>query len=53
MNGVLPDAPGGLLQRVAIISGFGWIMFLALRLMRQEKLVGASRSDNLRTYVQE
>ena len=53
MNGVLPDAPGGLLQRVAIISGFGWIMLLALRLMRQEKQVGASRSENLRTYVQE
>jgi len=53
MNGILPDAPGGLLQRVAIISGFGWIMLLALRLLRQEKQVGASRSENLRTYVQE
>src|SRR5215469_15028456 len=30
MNGLLPDAPGGLLQRIAIISGFGWIMLLAL-----------------------
>ena len=53
MDGVLPDAPGGLLQRVAIISGFGWIMLLALRLLRQEKQVGASRSENLRTDVQE
>jgi hypothetical protein len=33
MNGVLPDAPGGLLQRIAIISGFSWIMLLALRLL--------------------
>src|SRR6266699_2204906 len=53
MNGLLPNAPGGLLQRVAIISGFGWIMLLALRLLRQEKQVRASRSENLRTYVQE
>ena len=53
MNGVLSDAPGGLLQRVAIISGFGWIMLLALRLLRQEKQVRASRSENLRTDVQE
>jgi len=53
MNGILPDAPGGLLQRVAIISGFGWIMLLALRLLRQEKQVRASRSENLRTDVQE
>ncbi len=50
---LLPNAPGGLLQRVAIISGFGWIMLLALRLLRQEKQVRASRSENLRTYVQE
>ncbi|HEX6556869.1 MAG TPA: DUF998 domain-containing protein [Ktedonobacteraceae bacterium] len=53
MNGLLPNAPGGLLQRVAIISGFGWIMLLALRLMRQEKQVRASRSENLRAYIQE
>ncbi len=52
MNGLLPDAPGGLLQRIAIISGFGWIMLLALRLLR-EKQVRASRSENLRTYVEE
>jgi hypothetical protein len=50
MNGVLPDAPGGLLQRVAIIGGFGWIMLLALRLMRQEKQVRASRSENLQLF---
>jgi hypothetical protein len=27
--GVLAAAPGGLLQRVTIIAGFGWIVLLA------------------------
>jgi hypothetical membrane protein len=34
MNGAVPDAPGGLLQRIAIISGLGWIILLAFRLLR-------------------
>jgi hypothetical protein len=32
-NGVLPGAPVGLLQRVAIIAGWGWIALLAIRLL--------------------
>ena len=43
MNGVLPDAPGGLLQRIAIISGFGWIMLLALRLFGRQAISIESR----------
>jgi hypothetical membrane protein len=53
MNGLLPDAPGGLLQRIAIISGFGWIILLALRLLRQEKQSAeASRRKNIGANVQ-
>ncbi len=34
-HGVLPNAPAGLLERIAIIIGWGWIALLALRLLRQ------------------
>ncbi len=34
-SGVLPNAPAGLLERIAIIIGWGWIVLLALRLLRQ------------------
>jgi hypothetical protein len=33
--GVLPNAPGGLVQRTMIVTGFGWIVLLAARLLRQ------------------
>ena len=36
MSGVLTNAPGGLLQRIAIVSGLGWIALLATRLIRLE-----------------
>ncbi len=35
--GVLPNAPGGLLQRAMIITGFGWVVLLAARLLRQQQ----------------
>ena len=47
MNGLLPDAPGGLLQRISIISGFGWIMLLVLRLLRKRQPTETSRPDNI------
>ncbi len=34
-SGVLPNSPTGLLQRIAIISGWGWMALLALRLLRR------------------
>ncbi len=34
-GGVLPNSPTGLLQRIAIILGWGWIALMALRLLRQ------------------
>lgn len=34
MSRVMPDAPNGLLQRVAIIAGWSWIALLAARLLR-------------------
>jgi Protein of unknown function (DUF998) len=35
--GVLANAPGGLLQRGMIITGFGWVVLLAARLLHQEQ----------------
>lgn len=32
-NGLFPDSPTGLLQRIAIVCGWGWIMLLSLRLL--------------------
>lgn len=34
-NGILPASPAGLLQRIGIITGWGWIALLALRLWSQ------------------
>lgn len=34
-QGVLANAPAGLLERIAIIVGWGWIALLAIRLLRQ------------------
>ena len=34
-KGVLPNTPTGLLQRIAIILGWGWMALLALRLLRE------------------
>jgi hypothetical protein len=32
--GTLPNSPTGLLQRIAIIVGWGWVALLAIRLLR-------------------
>ena len=34
-HGILPNSPTGLLERIAIIFGWGWIALLAIRLLRQ------------------
>jgi hypothetical membrane protein len=34
-NGTLPNSPTGLLQRIAIIVGWGWVALLAIRLLRR------------------
>jgi hypothetical protein len=34
-NGIWPNSPVGLLQRIGIIAGWSWISFLAIRLLRQ------------------
>lgn len=36
-HGVLANAPSGLLERIAIISGWGWIALLAIRLLRPSR----------------
>jgi hypothetical protein len=35
--GVLPNAPGGLLQRLMIIASFAWMILLAVRLLRRKQ----------------
>jgi len=34
-NGVIANAPAGLLQRLSIVAGFGWLTLFALRLLRK------------------
>jgi hypothetical protein len=34
-SGVLPNSPTGLLERIAIIIGWGWLALVAIRLLRQ------------------
>jgi hypothetical protein len=34
-KGIFPDAPGGLLQRIAIIAGWGWVALLSIQLLRK------------------
>jgi Protein of unknown function (DUF998) len=42
--GVLPNAPGGLLQRAMVITGFGWCVALAVRLLVDTQLRPAQAS---------
>jgi hypothetical protein len=47
-NGVFPDSPTGLFQRIAIIVGWGWIALLAIRLLgliRSPQRLALSRSQ--------
>ncbi|HEY6539350.1 MAG TPA: DUF998 domain-containing protein [Ktedonobacteraceae bacterium] len=45
-NGVLPNSPTGLLERIAIIIGWTWIALLAIRLLRQMRSsAGSTRSE--------
>lgn len=41
-KGVWPNAPGGLLERVAIISGWVWLALLAARLLQETRTQGQS-----------
>lgn len=41
-KGLLPNAPAGLLERIAIILGWGWIALVALRLLRQMRASASS-----------
>lgn len=34
-KGILPNAPAGLLERIAIVIGWGWIALLAIRLLHE------------------
>ena len=38
MRGIWPNAPTGLLQRIAVVAGWGWVALLAARLLRDPRL---------------
>lgn len=42
-HGVLANAPSGLLERIAIVSGWGWIALLAIRLLRQSRTASGAK----------
>ncbi len=50
-RGIFPGAPTGLLQRIGIIVGWGWIALLALRLLRQMRSPDSSARDALEADV--
>jgi hypothetical protein len=35
--GMLTNAPGGLIQRAMVVTGFAWVILLAARLLRQQQ----------------
>jgi hypothetical protein len=38
-RGIVPNAPTGLIQRIAIIAGWGWVALFALQLLRNPRLL--------------
>lgn len=45
-HGVLPNSPTGLLERVAIVAGWGWIALLAIRLLRQTRPLPTIKAES-------
>ncbi|HKW23977.1 MAG TPA: hypothetical protein VJO13_21560, partial [Ktedonobacterales bacterium] len=45
-HGVLPNSPTGLLERIAIIVGWGWIALLAIRLIRQMRRSSVAKASS-------
>ena len=43
-HGVLANSPSGLLERIAIISGWGWIALLAIQLLRQSHATSLAKA---------
>jgi Protein of unknown function (DUF998) len=41
-SGVLPNSPTGLLERIAIIIGWGWLALVAIRLLREMRSSASS-----------
>lgn len=48
-RGIVPNAPTGLIQRIAIIAGWGWIALFALRLLRNPRLLTLLGQANVHT----
>jgi RsiW-degrading membrane proteinase PrsW (M82 family) len=52
-KGILPDSPTGLLERIAIIIGWGWIALLALQILRQMRWSAFSVHSTTETTLSE
>jgi hypothetical membrane protein len=50
-NGILPNSPTGLFQRMAIIVGWGWIALMAIRLLSRMRSSVSSTPDAMGTDV--
>jgi hypothetical protein len=48
-RGVVPNAPTGLIQRIAIIAGWGWMALFALRLLRNPRVLTLLSHVNVNT----
>ena len=50
-NSRLPNAPTGVLQRIAIVLGWGWVALLALRVMQRQPKRGIilRKADGIRS----
>jgi hypothetical membrane protein len=47
-NGIFPNSPTGLLQRIAIIVGWGWIALVAMRLLSRMRSSASSTPEATR-----
>jgi hypothetical protein len=50
-NGILPGSPTGLLQRIAIIAGWSWIAFLAIRLLSKMRSPVLTAESGLHSVI--
>jgi Protein of unknown function (DUF998) len=44
-NGVIANSPAGLLQRLSIVAGFGWVALFALRLLGKGRASASTHRD--------
>jgi hypothetical protein len=48
-NGVITNSPAGLLQRLSIVAGFGWIVLFAFRLLGKGRVFASTPREAVET----